>query len=249
VTATSAAERPTLLRFGAEPSNVTVIPCGVDLQRFQPAALRRRDRRSRPRVVCVSRLVPRKGIADVIEAIAEIPGVELLIAGGPQAAMLDDDPYAVELAALVDELGVTDRVQLLGGIEPDRVPALLQSADAVCCTPWYEPFGMVAVEAMACGTPVVATAVGGLAETVLDGRTGLQVPPRRPDRIRDAITSILGDRRLAAAMRAASTSRAAAYGWPRVSAATLRVLSAMAGRQAAAVTSPAVAGGWIRGGR
>jgi glycosyltransferase involved in cell wall biosynthesis len=110
----------------------------------------------------------------------------------------------------------------------------MHTADVVCCTPWYEPFGMVAVEAMACGIPVVATAVGGLAESVTHGATGLHVQPRRPDLIRRALTTILGDRRVAAAMSVASVIRAANFGWPRIAALTYGVLADVATHAAAA---------------
>jgi glycosyltransferase involved in cell wall biosynthesis len=225
VIATSRAERATMLDFGAEPARVTVIPCGVDLGRFRPA---RSQQGHAPRVVCVSRLVPRKGIAEVIEAVAGLDGVELVIAGGPRAAMLDDDPYAQELAALIDRLGASERIRLAGGIERDEVPELIHTADVVCCTPWYEPFGMVAVEAMACGVPTVATAVGGLAETVVHGGTGLHVQPRRPDMIRRAVATIIDDPQRATAMSVASVIRAADFGWPRIAAMTYSVLAGLA---------------------
>jgi glycosyltransferase involved in cell wall biosynthesis len=225
VIATSRAERATMLDFGADPARVTVIPCGVDLGRFRPARTAGRDG---PRVVCVSRLVPRKGIAEVIEAVAGLDGVELVIAGGPRAAMLDDDPYARELIALIERLGANERIRLTGGIERDEVPDLMHTADVVCCTPWYEPFGMVAVEAMACGVPTVATAVGGLAETVVHGGTGLHVQPRRPEMIRRAVATILDDPRRAAAMGVASVIRAAEFGWPRIAAMTYSVLAGLA---------------------
>ncbi len=85
------------------------------------------------------------------------------------------------------ELGVADRVELRGRVERADVPALLRSADVVVCVPWYEPFGIVPLEAMACGRPVVASAVGGLIDTVVDGVTGVHVPPREVDRLATAI--------------------------------------------------------------
>jgi glycosyltransferase involved in cell wall biosynthesis len=104
------------------------------------------------------------------------------------------------------------------------MPALLRSADAVVCVPWYEPFGMVPLEAMACGRPVVAAAVGGLLDTVLDGTTGTLVPPHDPARLAVAVTELLDDdatrRRYGQAGARRAQSR---YSWDRVAAETLRV--------------------------
>jgi glycosyltransferase involved in cell wall biosynthesis len=228
VIATTAAECRTFTSAGIDPDTVSVVPCGVDLAAFGPDGPQW-PKRTRPyRVVCVSRLVPRKGLADVIEAVAGLPHVELLIAGGPPAGLLDDDPYAQRLHALIDEAGSGDRIQLLGAVDRGRIPSLLRSADVVACTPWYEPFGIVAVEAMACGVPVVASSVGGLAETVVDGHTGMLVPPRRPQSIRAAISTLLAQPARRTGMGLAGLSRAATYGWDEVAARTMRHLEALA---------------------
>ncbi|HEV6952325.1 MAG TPA: glycosyltransferase [Promicromonospora sp.] len=224
VVATTAQERRRLLAMGAPPSRVTVVPCGVDLEHFRPHGPTWPPAAGRARLVCVSRLVPRKGIADVVTALAELPDAELLVAGGPPAAMLGDDPEAVRLRALAERHGVADRVQLLGAVERRDVPALLRAADVVCCTPWYEPFGLVAVEAMACGVPVVASAVGGLAETVRDGTTGRLVPPRRPEAVAAAVRWVLDRPDRAASMSAAAVRRAEGYGWDHVAQRTARLL-------------------------
>src|ERR671913_424072 len=97
-------------------------------------------------------------------------------------------PCGVDLGHFHPDGPVAPRVRLLGGVARADLPDLLRSADVVACCPWYEQFGMVAVEAMACGVPVVASDVGGLAESVQDGVTGLLVPARRPDRIPHALS-------------------------------------------------------------
>ncbi|MBO0691217.1 MAG: glycosyltransferase, partial [Candidatus Dormibacteraeota bacterium] len=149
---------------------------------------------------------------------------ELLVAGGPRAQRLHEDPQAARLLALAEAEGVADRVRLLGPLERADVPALLRSADVVACVPWYEPFGMVAVEAMACGVPVVASAVGGQVDTVVDGVTGLHVPPRSPDEVARAIGLLLERPELRAAMGEAGVRRAHdRYRWDRVARATLGV--------------------------
>jgi D-inositol-3-phosphate glycosyltransferase len=225
-----------LARLGVDMRSVSVVPCGVNLRHFTPEgpAMPRRDRHAR--LVLISRLVERKGIGNAITALRELPGVELVIAGGPPAERLGQDPQARRLAALAQRLGVADRVDLIGQIARDQVPALLRSADVVVCPPWYEPFGMVPLEAMACGVPVVATAVGGLVDTVVDGVTGLHVPPRQPKAIAAALASLLADPPRRAAFGRAAVRRARQrYSWDRVAAATLESYSRTLARRRAAV--------------
>jgi len=256
VIATTAEECRTLVEQGVSARRITVVPCGVDLDRFDPDGDRRPPSQDgRKRVVCVSRLVPRKGLGDVVRAVADLDDVELLVAGGPPAAMLSDHPYAAELLDIIERSRAADRIQLLGAVDHGSIPALMRSADVVCCTPWYEPFGLVAVEAMACGVPVVATAVGGLAETVVDGETGILVPPRRPSSIRAAIAAITSRRARASAMSQASLQRARLYGWDEIAQRTWRVAEQLVaqGRQDSTAGTSPVAGlmssGSMRGAR
>jgi glycosyltransferase involved in cell wall biosynthesis len=125
---------------------------------------------------------------------------------------------------LARELGVEDRVELRGRVGRDDLPALYRSAHAVVCVPWYEPFGIVPLEAMACGVPVVASAVGGLVDTVVHGATGLHVPPRSPERVAEAVRELLADEDRRRALGEAGLRRVRArYGWTRIAGATLRV--------------------------
>ena len=142
IVATCSDEVFELARLGADLHRTTVVPCGVDLDRFTPhgpAAPRPPDRH---RLVVVSRLVERKGIGNAISAVASVSGAELVVAGGPQASRLAGDSQARRLVALAEELGVADRVHLLGRVDQADLPALLRSADVVVCVPWYEPFGI-----------------------------------------------------------------------------------------------------------
>lgn len=206
-----------LVRLGGDPRHVSVVPCGVDLDHFSPHGVVEPRTGSRHRLVVVSRLVERKGVGNVITALAGVPGAELVIAGGPGAADLGRDPEAARLRQLARDHGVADRVQFRGRVERADLPALLRSADVVVCVPWYEPFGIVPLEAMACGVPVVASAVGGLIDTVVDGVVGLHVPPRRPDQLAVTLRTLLDDPVLRARFGAAGRRRAESrYGWPRV---------------------------------
>ena len=199
VVATCSDEVFELLRMGVDRRRVTVVPCGVDLKQFgtqtspagggprrpatrQPAPLRggvppggaqgargrdhRARRRARRRAPCRRRSRSRRARAD---------------------------PEAQRLRALAERLGVADRLVLRGRVGRDAMPALLRSADAVVCVPWYEPFGIVPLEAMACGVPVIATAVGGQKDSVVHGVTGVHVPPRDPAALARAMRQLLRD--------------------------------------------------------
>jgi glycosyltransferase involved in cell wall biosynthesis len=138
------------------------------------------------------------------------------------------------LRAVAAEVGVADRLVFAGAVGRDDVPAWVRSADVVLAVPWYEPFGITPLEAMACGRPVVATAVGGLVDTVADGVTGDLVPPRNPDALGEALAGLLADDERRAAYGAAGVRRARArYRWSRVVAdteAVYRQVVAGAGR-------------------
>lgn len=149
---------------------------------------------ARPRILTVGRLVRRKGFEDVIRALAAIPEAELLIVGGPSRDMLDEHLEVRRLREQATECQVSDRVQFVGRIPQDEMPLLYRSADVVISYPWYEPFGIVPLEAMACGVPVVVSRVGGMTDTVIHGRTGQHVAPRRPDLLGDATRTLLTDR-------------------------------------------------------
>jgi phosphoheptose isomerase len=221
-----------LVRLGAARSKLTVVPCGVDLELFTPDGSRRRRRAGMRRILCVGRLVQRKGIGNVIEALADLPDTELLVAGGPPREELAHDPEARRLRAVAERVGVADRVELCGRVARPDLPALMRSADAVVCAPWYEPFGIVPLEAMACGVPVVASAVGGMIDTVVDGVTGVHVPPRDPERLAGVLRGLLDDPDRRATFGRAGVRRARRlYDWERVATATLDVYARLARRR------------------
>jgi type III pantothenate kinase len=227
-----------LLRLGASRQKLTVVPCGVDLELFGSRGPRERRSGDRRRLLCVGRLVERKGIGNVIEALAELPDTELVVAGGPPRAQLDADAEVQRLRAVAERCGVSGRVDLRGRVERADLPALLRSADVVVSAPWYEPFGIVPLEAMACGVPVVASAVGGMIDSVVDGVTGLHVPPRDPERLAAVLRALLADPRRRAAFGRSGVQRARRlYDWGRVATATLDVYARQVRRREAATRS------------
>ncbi|MFB9650962.1 glycosyltransferase [Pseudarthrobacter oxydans] len=228
-----------LKAMGIDTGKISIAPCGVDLDFFSadgPTAARTAGHR----ILSVGRLVPRKGVDLVIRSLPYLresgfDDVELLIVGGGgDAGVLDADPEVRRLLGLAAELGVADQVRLQGQVARGEMPGIFRSADAVVCAPWYEPFGIVPLEAMACGVPVVAAAVGGLRDTVVDHGTGLHVPPRDPEAIASALAMLLRNRSLRAELGNAGKVRARTrYSWDRVAAETEKAYQlAMAGAPA-----------------
>lgn len=228
VAATCTDEVFELMRLGRSRSRISVVPCGVDLNLFTPDGPKA-PKGAAHRIVSVGRFVPRKGFDLVVRALPVIPDTELVIVGGPPRSELDGDPEARRLRELADELGVGDRVRLYGSLAREDMPAILRSADVVACTPWYEPFGIVPLEAMACGIPVVASAVGGMLDTVVHDVTGRLVPAKRPAPLAETLIELLHDDFLRQSLGAAGRDRARArYSWDRIAADTLRIYDRLA---------------------
>ena len=241
IVATCSDEVFELVRLGADRRRVTAVPCGVDLGHFTPEGPSE-PRDAAPdggpppaRILAVARLVERKGVGEAVAALAELPAAELVVAGGRDRAQLEADPEVRRLRALAERHGVADRVDFRGRVERAALPALFRSADVAVCVPWYEPFGIVPLEAMACGVPVVAASVGGLIDTVIDGVTGVHVRPREPARLAQALRALLADPTRRRSLGVAGARRARErYGWERVAGATLEVYDEVAAGGAAA---------------
>src|SRR4051794_20760869 len=236
VVATCSDEVFELRRLGLSTDKVSIVPCGVDTAGFTPRGPVA-PRSGRPRLLVLGRLVERKGQEEAVRALAAVPDAELVVVGGPPVAGVDDDPEVQRLRAVAAELGVADRLVFTGAVARADVPGWIRSADVVLAVPWYEPFGITPLEAMACGRPVVATAVGGLVDTVVDGVTGDLVPPRDPAALGTALAALLADDDRRIAYGAAGVKRARTrYRWSRVVADTdavyHQVLSARAPRGA-----------------
>jgi D-inositol-3-phosphate glycosyltransferase len=232
IVATCSDEVFELVRMGADRRRITVVPCGVDVDRFAPDGPAESRHRDRHRIVAACRLVERKGIAEIVRALPELPRTELHVAGGPAAEALAADPEAARLQRLAADLGVADRLVLRGRVDRDGMAPLLRSADLVVCAPWYEPFGIVPLEAMACGVPVVATAVGGQIDSVVDGVTGSLVPPRDPAALAAAIGELLDHPELRAEYGRAGARRARRqFDFNAIAAATQAVYDAVVRRR------------------
>jgi D-inositol-3-phosphate glycosyltransferase len=231
VAATTLDRAQMIWNYGADAERIRVAPCGVDLRRFQP-----RDRgEARARLglpaheellLCVGRLEPLKGMDALIRALAvlaeeqpELRGRRrvLLVGGDDETRPGDWNGEQRRLDTLRRELGVADRVTFMGARPQEQLPDLFAAADVVAVPSHYESFGMVALEALACGAVVAASNVGGLALTIEDGRSGLLFPPDDHVALADQIRRALADPAYAALLRSGARRRASEYAWPSVS--------------------------------
>ena len=213
-------EKSILINSYEAPSDrVSVIPCGVDIELFRPytdlSAKKQLGLTNMTVLLYVGRVEPLKGI-DVLLKAASImehsANLKVLIIGGDDA----QDQELCRLKTLAEELNVSDKVIFLGRIEQNELPVYYNAAD-ICVVPsFYESFGLVALEAMACGTPVVASRVGGLASIVKNNITGLLIPWRFPETFADAIDSILANETNRKYMSDQSRTLALSLSWDSV---------------------------------
>ena len=249
ILATATEEIHELIEMGADASAIHLVPCGVDITRFSPSGDRRPARSPLHRLVSIGRLVPRKGVDDAIRMLQWLPDVELLVAGGPPLrgpGRRSGGPAPA--CGRQRRLGATDRVTFLGSVGRAEVPALLRSADLVVCLPWYEPFGLVPLEAMACGVPVVGARVGGLADSIEDDRTGVLVPPQRPDLAAQAVRWLLDHpSRLSSMARRGPERVAQRFSWQQVAEQTEAAYAEMLTGRLRGVRSPAASATFVGG--
>lgn len=219
--------------YGADLAKVSVIPLGVDLDRFRPAdkeaaraALGLKDERI---VLFVGRLEPLKGADILIDAAAMLESdvdCSVLIVGGDPAA----PGQVARLRQLARERGIEHRVAFVGAVDHEKLPLYYNAAD-VCVVPsHYESFGLVAVEAMASGVPVVASRVGGLMGTVKDGETGYLVPWLCPEPFAERIELLLANEPLRQSLGEAAREAVGRYRWENVAEAVLRLYEEVIGR-------------------
>ncbi len=206
--------------YGARDESIAVVPCGVDLDLFSPMdkefARKRLGLRASERIILfVGRIEPLKGIDILIAAAAQMhedENFEVLIVGGDARAETQVEQLRAQAAAL----GVDHHISFVGAVEHDKLPLYYNAAD-VCVVPsYYESFGLVAVESMACGTPVVASRVGGMTSTISDGETGYLIPWRCPEPFVERLELLLDNDELRASFGRAGREAVERYRWANV---------------------------------
>lgn len=223
--------------YGADSNHIQIVPCGVDLDRFQP----RPQAQARARLglaaderllLCVGRMEPLKGMDALIRALALLlqrgaadgGKLRVLLIGGEA----EDQPSLwnaeqQRLDRLRYELGIAEQVTFLGAQPQERLPDYYSAADVVAVPSHYESFGLVALEALACAVPVVASNVGGLSITIEDDISGLLVPPDDPAAVAGRIERLLSNESYRQTLAAGGRRRAEAYSWDRIARQMIRL--------------------------
>jgi D-inositol-3-phosphate glycosyltransferase len=239
VAATPAEESQLLWLYRSRARKIVIIPPGVNVERFHTLPANANPSRGADRhhmLLFVGRIEPLKAVDTILEALRILrqncqpvyEQVHLMIVGGDPAS----DPEIAELRQLAQRLGVEEAVTFAGAREQAELPALYRAASAVIMPSDYESFGMVALEAMASGTPVIASAVGGLAYLVRDGVTGFHVPARHPRLLAEKIAALLRDDHQRRIMSANAALVAREYAWPAVTDQIMRLFEDVAARRA-----------------
>ena len=224
--------------YGANPGKIHIIPSAVNTQVFRP--VERRIARKRVGmaqepfvVVYVGRMLPRKDVRNVVRAVAllidmceretrehetEFPPIELLLVGGET---IEPDAQATPeigaLQQLVHKLHISEHVHFVGKRQQKELHNYYSAGDVAVTTPWYEPFGLTPLEGMACGRPVIGSAVGGITYTIVDGETGYLVPPRDPQALANRLYELLVHPELRKRMGAEARTRVESeFTWPVV---------------------------------
>jgi D-inositol-3-phosphate glycosyltransferase len=227
---TPAEARQLVELYGASPAKVRIVPHGVDWTRFHPgdreAARAALGVRHRHVLAFVGRLQPLKAPDVAVLTLATLRqrrpdlDVELLVVGGASG---NGGGEPARLARLAAEAGVGDRVRFLPPQPHNRLATIYRAADLVLMPSWSESFGLVALEAQACGTPVVAAEVGGLVHAVGDGTTGILLDNHQAEAWAGAVARLLSNPRRLAAMSAAAARFAGAHGWNQTAARLLDI--------------------------
>jgi D-inositol-3-phosphate glycosyltransferase len=234
IVAANVVEREHLVRhYGADTERIAVVPCGVDTALFRPGdgaeARRRLGLGGRPIVLFVGRLAPIKGLDTLCDAVAALHArgvpAELLVVGGDTDESLPG--HAVRLRQRIRALALTPHVRFLGPQPQEALREYYVAADVTVLPSYYESFGMVALEAMACGSVVVGSRVGGLTTTVRDGVTGYLVPEGDGAALADRLADLIGDPDARERLGREGARWAARHRWPCVAEAICREFAAL----------------------
>jgi D-inositol-3-phosphate glycosyltransferase len=242
IVATEKEKKDIVLYYDASPQTISVIPCGVNRELFRPADREKARRQlgidgERKNILFVGRIEPLKGIDKLLMAVARLKdkrGITLLIIGGDENSQHEME----RLKRLSGELRMQESVSFLGLVKQDRLPLFYNAADACVIPSYYESFGLVALESLACGTPVVTTRVGGAESVVRQVEAGYVVADNTPRRLAEKIELLLsrpgnnaGSARL---MRAVTTE----FSWSVIAAALVREYRSVLADYFARKTSP-----------
>jgi D-inositol-3-phosphate glycosyltransferase len=222
IVAATAIDRQQIRRHYGEQAPISIIPGGVDLTAFHPTpagearATLGLDPRERI-VLFVGRIQRLKGLEVLLRAFAQLGDLptRLLIVGG-QRGHGQESREIHRLQQLSVRLGIAARTEFVGAVPHERLPLYYSAADVTVMPSSYESFGLVAVESLACGTPVVATRVGGLRSIIADGETGMLVPWRAPDLFAQRLRQILEDEAVRGRLAAGARASVLQYGWDRI---------------------------------
>jgi D-inositol-3-phosphate glycosyltransferase len=241
IIAATQAERTQLqFLYKADRRKIRIIPPGVDISHFYPIPMDEAREYigadpCKKLVLFVGRIEPLKGLETLIRAIAWrrtfSPGqVTLAIIGGdPHASPLEMTAEMARIQQLCDDLCMGRMVVFLGKRAQDTLPYYYSAADVLVMPSHYESFGMVALEAMACGTPVIASQVGGLAYLVKDGETGYHVPDQDPEALCEKLLILLNDAQQREAMGLRAAQYARDYAWANIAGQILEVYKSLVG--------------------
>jgi D-inositol-3-phosphate glycosyltransferase len=216
--------------YDANPERIRIVPCGVDLHRFQPHDMA--EARSilglpaqpTPLVLLVGRIEPLKGIDALIRAVAmtrqqhpQLANLEAVIVGGASDQQPDQwNTEQVRLDQIRHELGIAHAIKFVGARPQSQLALYHAAADVVTMPSHYESFGMAALEAMASGRPVIATNAGGPATIITHGVNGLLTPPDNADELAKQLAYVLHDSHTAYQLGMAARQRAERYGWSNI---------------------------------
>jgi len=216
-----------LVRRGLPRGSIKIVPAGVDTSAFRPQDPEA-PRTGRPRLLMFAPLAQRQAIAATLQALARVGDAELVISTGLDESQLRSAPGYRELIKLAGALRLRDRLTFADVVDRAGAPALIRSASVVLSPTGAEPFAMVAIEAMACGVPVIAVPAGAQRDAVIHGTTGYLVPPSEPESLTRRIRQLLASPMLREACGIAAATRARArYPWERIAGETLTVYQSL----------------------